>query len=263
MLTADCGAVTHVGRRRSVTTAMLVQDTTLGPHTPLFCARAPHDRAESPHMAYLGRPSGTEADSYTAPCGPDRYGTWWVWQEEAPGAGRPMVERACRRTPAACLLPAHHIDNCSPFPRSALFRGLHPRELAAMERLAAGVPRADLPELLGWPEAVVADVVRRVMGAVGARRRAHMIHALLRLQQIRPPATTIQERFPDLDDEGQDLVLALATSPYSHLAEAVGLPTQELRSQLATLRQAARANSSEHLVGLAHAWDVPCLREAP
>ncbi|MFJ4418785.1 hypothetical protein [Streptomyces sp. NPDC088925] len=254
----DCGTPTCLGPRH-YTTATLLEDTgpVLGAHTPVFCARAPHSREDGEHIACLGTPAPQGAASYLPVRAPERgaYLVWWVWADEAPGDGRPVVgPAACRRGAQACLLPAGHSGACPPARHSALGAGIHPREVAAVEPLAAGVRRARLHGALGWPEPTVADVLGRLKSATGTRRGPHLVHTLLSRGEIRPPAITTHEPFPVLDDNGRDLLLALATSPQGDIAPDLGLTRIEARRRLQSLRGAAWARSDEHLVGLAHAW---------
>ncbi|MFJ7412835.1 sigma-70 family RNA polymerase sigma factor [Streptomyces sp. NPDC098077] len=96
--------------------------------------------------------------------------------------------------------------------------------------------------------------VRRALGLSGTTRRV-LVHSLLERGFVAPPAC----KWPAPAFTSGDLALlsALARHPrHNCIAEAAGVPAENLRAEIDALVAKAGADSAIHLVSLAHRWQL-------
>ncbi|MFE7448207.1 sigma-70 family RNA polymerase sigma factor [Streptomyces griseus] len=96
--------------------------------------------------------------------------------------------------------------------------------------------------------------VRRALGLSGTTRRV-LVHSLLERGCVAPPAC--ERPAPDFTSDDLALLSALAQHPrYDCIAEAAGIPVENLRAEIGALVAKAGADNAIHLVSLAHRWQL-------
>ncbi|WP_331759663.1 sigma-70 family RNA polymerase sigma factor [Streptomyces anulatus] len=96
--------------------------------------------------------------------------------------------------------------------------------------------------------------VRRALGLSGTTRRV-LVHSLLERGFVAPPAC--ERPAPGFTADDLTLLSALARHPrYNCIAEAAGVPAENLRAEISALVAKAVADNAIHLVSLAHRWQL-------
>ncbi|WP_435598412.1 sigma-70 family RNA polymerase sigma factor [Streptomyces anulatus] len=96
--------------------------------------------------------------------------------------------------------------------------------------------------------------VRRTLGLSGTNRRV-LVHFLLERGFVAPPAC--EWPAPAFTSDDLTLLSALARNPrYNCIAEAAGVPAENLRAKIDALVAKGAADNAIHLASLAHRWQL-------